>query len=129
MWISARPQVVDARGGATAMAYAHPSEPAYKVVVEKDQAMRTRDGVCLRADVYRPDAPGRFPVLLVRTPYDKGAGMALTEKDYFPPRGYVVVVQDTSGRPSSGGGFYPFVHEARDGYGRVGWAAGAPCSG
>ena len=76
------------------MANAHPSEPAYKVVVEKDQAMRTRDGVCLRADVYRPDAPGRFPVLLVRTPYDKGAGMALTEKDYFPPRGYVVVANN-----------------------------------
>src|SRR5229473_2808378 len=75
------------------MANAHQSEPAFKVAVGKDQVMRTRDGVCLRADVYRPDAPGRFPVLLVRTPYDKGAGMALTEKDYFPPRGYVALVQ------------------------------------
>ena len=110
------------------MANAHPSKPAYKVVVEKDQAMRTRDGVCLRADVYRPDAPGRFPVLLVRTPYDKGAGMALTEKDYFPPRGYVVVVQDTRGRHGSDGDFYPFVHEARDGYDSVEWAAALPCS-
>jgi uncharacterized protein len=50
------------------MANAHQSEPDFKVVVEKDQVMRTRDGVCLRADVYRPDVPGRFPVLLVRTP-------------------------------------------------------------
>ena len=71
---------------------------------------------------------GRFPVLLVRTPYDKGAGMALTEKDYFPPRGYVVVVQDTRGRHSSEGDFYPFVHEARDGYDAVEWAAALPWS-
>ena len=110
------------------MANAHQSEPDFKVVVERDQMMRTRDGVCLRADVYRPDAPGRFPILLVRTPYDKGAGMALTEKDYFPPRGYVVVVQDTRGRHSSEGDFYPFVHEARDGCDAVEWAAALPCS-
>src|SRR5581483_9931018 len=102
------------------------SEPTYKVTVEKDLAMRTRDGVQLRADIYRPDAPGRFPVLVVRTPYDKGAGMALTEKDYFPPRGYVVVVQDTRGRHSSEGDFYPFVHEACDGYDTVQWAAALP---
>jgi uncharacterized protein len=110
------------------MANQNPSEPVYKVLVEKDQAMRTRDGVTLRADVYRPDAPGRFPVLLVRTPYDKRAEMALTEKDFFPPRGYVVVVQDTRGRHSSQGEFYPFIHEARDGYDAVEWAAALPSS-
>jgi predicted acyl esterase len=77
------------------MATSKTSEPTYKVVMEKDVAMRTRDGVTLRADVYRPDASGKFPVLVVRTPYDKSAGMAATEKDYFPPRGYVVVLQDT----------------------------------
>ena len=110
------------------MATPNQSEPVFRVAVEKDQVMRTRDGICLRADVYRPDAPGRFPVLLVRTPYDKGAEMALTEKDYFPPRGYVVVVQDTRGRHSSEGDFYPFVHEARDGYDAVEWAAALPWS-
>ena len=110
------------------MTNAQQGEAVYNVMVEKDQVMRTRDGVTLRADVYRPDASGNFPVLLVRTPYDKGAGMALTEKDYFPPRGYVVVVQDTRGRHSSGGDFYPFVHEARDGYDAVEWAAALPWS-
>ena len=110
------------------MANPNPREPVYKVLLEKDHAMGTRDGVTLRADVYRPDAPGRFPVLLVRTPYDKGAGMALTEKDYFPPRGYVVVVQDTRGRHSSDGEFYPFIHEAHDGYDAVEWAAALPWS-
>ena len=41
------------------------------MLIDKDVAMKTRDGVTLRADVYRPDAPGRFPVLLSRLPYDK----------------------------------------------------------
>ena len=102
------------------------SEPVHQVVVEKNVAMRTRDGVTLKADVYRPDASGKFPVLMVRTPYDKGAGMALTEKDYFPARGYVVVVQDTRGRHSSEGEFVPFVHEAHDGYDAIEWAASLP---
>jgi uncharacterized protein len=104
------------------------SKPIYKVIFEKDLQMRTRDGVTLYADVYRPDAPGKFPVLLVRTPYDKSQQLALTEKDYFPPRGYIVVVQDTRGRFRSEGEFYPFVHEADDGYDAVQWAAGLPWS-
>ncbi|MCS6926596.1 MAG: CocE/NonD family hydrolase, partial [Candidatus Binatia bacterium] len=73
------------------------------MIVETDLPLRTRDGVTLCADVYRPDAPGRFPVLVVRTPYDKSQNLALTEKDYFPPRGYVVVIQDTRGRFRSEG--------------------------
>ncbi|MEE2841531.1 MAG: CocE/NonD family hydrolase, partial [Chloroflexota bacterium] len=30
-----------------------------------------RDGTVLRADVWRPDSEGGFPVLIERTPYDK----------------------------------------------------------
>jgi uncharacterized protein len=30
-----------------------------------------RDGTVLRADVYHPKSPGRFPALLQRTPYSK----------------------------------------------------------
>src|SRR5262245_16028714 len=33
--------------------------------------MKTRDGVTLRADIYRSKEDGKFPVLLQRTPYDK----------------------------------------------------------
>ena len=104
------------------------SEANYPIVVEKNLAMRARDGVTLYADVYRPDSPGRFPVLVIRTPYDKGADNALTEKAYFPPRGYVVVVQDTRGRYASEGDFYPFLREAADGYDTVEWAAQLPWS-
>jgi uncharacterized protein len=104
------------------------SESNYQVVVEKNLPMITRDGVTLYADVYRPAAQGRFPVLVIRTPYDKNADNALTEKAYFPPRGYVVVVQDTRGRFASEGEFYPFVREAIDGYDTIEWAAELPWS-
>ena len=75
-----------------------------------------------------PTAQGRFPVLVIRTPYDKSVDNALTEKDYFPPRGYVVVVQDTRGRYASEGDFYPFLRESEDGYDTIEWAAQLPCS-
>ena len=104
------------------------SEAVYGVVVDRDVPMRTRDGVTLYSNVYRPDTPGRFPVLVVRTPYDKSQNMALTEKDYFPQRGYVVVVQDTRGRFRSEGEFYPFIYEAEDGYDTIEWAAHLPWS-
>ena len=36
----------------------------YAVTVEHGVAVTMRDGTVLRADIYRPVAPGRFPVLL-----------------------------------------------------------------
>src|ERR1035437_5714839 len=41
------------------------------VVIERGVPMKTRDGVTLPADIYRPAGDGPFPVLLQRTPYDK----------------------------------------------------------
>ncbi len=110
------------------MATGEISQPVHKVKIERGLAMRARDGVTLYADVYRPDAPGKFPVLVMRTPYDKSQQIGLTERDYFPQRGYVLVVQDTRGRFSSEGEFYPFVHEANDGYDAIEWAAALPWS-
>jgi len=84
-----------------------------------------RDGVILRADVYRPDKEDPFPVLLQRTPYGKGfsnPAFALMAAE----RGYAVVIQDTRGRWASDGDGYPFVHEQADGYDSVEWAASQP---
>ena len=65
---------------------------------DRDVEARMRDGVVLRADVLRPDRPGRFPALLVRTPYGKKTEWS---DDDFAVRaaraGYVVVVQDVRG--------------------------------
>jgi putative CocE/NonD family hydrolase len=102
------------------------SRPQHRIVVERNLPAKMRDGVTLYADVHRPDAPGMFPVILMRVPYDKTAATPLNYVDYFVPRGYVVVVQDTRGRYTSEGEYYPLVHEAADGYDSVEWAATLP---
>ena len=86
-----------------------------------------RDGVTLRADIYRPDADGKFPVLLQRTPYNK-SGWSMNFAYLAAARGYVVVIQDVRGRYTSEGDWYPFIHEAEDGYDTVEWAAALPYS-
>ena len=39
--------------------------------IDRDVPMETRDGVTLRADVYRPDDDMKYPAILSRTPYNK----------------------------------------------------------
>jgi putative CocE/NonD family hydrolase len=99
---------------------------AYQVTLEAGVAAKMRDGVTLRADIYRPKADGRFPVLLERTPYNKDGGAELGLK--AASRGYVAIFQDTRGRYSSEGEWYPFKHESQDGYDSVEWAAALPYS-
>jgi uncharacterized protein len=94
---------------------------AYSVAIERGVESKMKDGTVLRADLYRPNAPGPFPVLLERTPYNKvnSADFALKAA----ARGYLVVLQDVRGRYSSDGEWYPFRNESSDGYDTVEWAA------
>jgi hypothetical protein len=95
------------------------------VIRERNVPMKARDGETLMSDVYRPEAPGKYPVILSRTPYDKtgeGFGPKAVEN------GYVFIVQDVRGRYTSGGEFYPLRHEKDDGYDAVEWAASLPYS-
>ncbi len=73
----------------------------YEVRVERNMAAKMRDGVTLRADIYRPRADGKFPVLLTRTPYDKTNSMGFGMR--AAARGYVVIAQDVRGRFESEG--------------------------
>ena len=98
----------------------------YEVMVERNVAAKMRDGVTLRADIYRPKADGKFPVLLVRTPYDKQWSMSFGLR--AAERGYAVVAQDVRGRFTSEGEWYPFKNESSDGYDTVEWAAALPYS-
>jgi uncharacterized protein len=97
----------------------------YPVIYEHDVKVAMRDGVFLRADVYRPQAEGKFPVLLQRTPYDK-RNFAFGLK--AAARGYVVVIQDVRGRYASDGEWYTFKNEMNDGYDTIEWAAALPYS-
>ena len=97
-------------------------------LVENNVPVMMRDGVVLRADVYRPAAAGKFPVLLERTPYNKGDSGDVNFGIKAAARGYVVIIQDTRGRYMSEGDWYPFIHESNDGFDTVEWAASLPYS-
>src|SRR6195256_309712 len=100
----------------------------YAVITQDGMSMKTRDGVKLYADIYRPKADGKFPVILMRTPYDKSTVCKQNPAYEMATHGYVVIVQDVRGRYTSEGEWYPFRHEVADGYDTVEWAAALPFS-
>jgi uncharacterized protein len=106
------------------------SQAGQQVTVDFDVSATMRDGVVLRANVYRPVGDGRWPVLLTRLPYGKdlpGAGGVLDPLG-AARRGYVVIVQDTRGRFASEGDWDPMRREALDGVDTIAWAAQLPYS-
>lgn len=106
--------------------------PFAGVKVEYDVPATLRDGVVLRANIYRPDSgdDATWPVLLTRLPYGKDLplGSALLDPAQAARRGYIVVIQDVRGTFSSEGAWYPFKHEREDGEDSVAWAARLPGS-
>ena len=105
----------------------------YKITLESNVEAAMRDGVVLRADVFRPDVEGKFPVILERTPYDKGAERFHEKGAKLAERGFLYVVQDVRGRYGSDGEFMPGFFSGDhmddvDGYDAVEWAASLPWS-
>jgi len=98
--------------------------PDHSVTVEKNVMIPLRDGTGLAADIFRPGTKGRYPVIVVRTPYGKSS----KEDKYdlqggiFASHGYVTIIQDVRGRYDSGGEWYPFVNESADGADTLRWA-------
>jgi hypothetical protein len=107
-------------------ALAASAQAAADIVIEHGVAMKTRDGVTLRADIYRPAGDGKYPVLLQRTPYDKINAAEFARRAVT--HGFMVVVQDVRGRYASEGDWYPFRYETQDGFDTVEWAATLPKS-
>jgi len=67
------------------------------IKIDRNIPVPMRDGVILRADVYRPDDGERHPAIVVRTPYNKLMGGI---SEFLQPvnaviAGYAFVVQDT----------------------------------
>ncbi|MBL7177144.1 MAG: CocE/NonD family hydrolase [Desulfobacteraceae bacterium] len=100
--------------------------------VDRDIPMTMRDGVTLRADVYRPDDGEKHPAIVVRTPYNK---VLSGNSDYLSAvhaafAGYAMVIQDTRGRFASEGEFIPMMPEGQDGYDTIEGVAAEPwCDG
>lgn len=97
---------------ASAACIAHASEDAGEddklpptAALQRDVMVPMRDGIRLATDIYLPArdgvaVPGRYPVILRRTPYGKGwSGLGT----YYTAHGYAVVQQDTRGRHASEG--------------------------
>ena len=103
------------------------------VKFEHNVPIGLRDGTTTYADVFRPDAPGRFPALLQRTPYDRTSPMSrslMVDCTRAALQGYAVAIQDVRGRYASEGDFYTFHNETDDGYDSVEWIASQPwCDG
>ena len=96
------------------------SGQVYKVIEEMDVKVPMRDGIRLSTNIYRPDGPGRFPVLLMRSPYGN-SGPGDSEAGFFVKNGYAVVLQDTRGRYESEGIFDAMQPQALDGYDTQQW--------
>ena len=99
----------------------------YDVIVQNGVPMKTRDGVTLFADIYRPKAEGKFPVILMRTPYDKSAAGPPPPPIKSPAR----LRHDRARRSRPlhlRRRVLSFRHESPDGYDTVEWAAALPYS-
>src|SRR5690348_14307023 len=86
-----------------------------------------RDGIHLDANVFHPAGSARYPAILIRTPYGKGADFNPGYQSFID-HGYAVVVQDVRGRYNSDGIFRPLDQEGPDGYDTLDWIARQPWS-
>ncbi len=105
------------------------AQEAFEVDVRTEVKIPMRDGVELSANIFLPKAPGKFPVVLIRSPYGKG-----DEKNgdglFYAGRGYVLVSQDCRGKGSSQGVWEPFANERSDGRDTQKWLLEQPwCNG
>ncbi len=97
------------------------SHPDLRIL--RHQEIPMRDGVHIYADCYMPLVDGKYPTIVVRTPYGvQRPGMHQTMVR-LAQHGYAVILADVRGRYESEGQWEPFRDEARDGYDIIEWAA------
>ncbi|MBN1804070.1 MAG: CocE/NonD family hydrolase [Sedimentisphaerales bacterium] len=105
------------------------AEKTFEVEVRTDVKIPMADGVKLSANIFLPKAEGKFPVILIRSPYGKG-----NEKNgdglFYASHGYVLVSQDCRGKGDSQGQWEPFLNEDADGRDTQQWVLNQPwCNG
>lgn len=102
--------------------------PKNTIYVETNILIPMADGIKLAADIYRPRKAGKYPVILIRTSYNKTGKMHPYKQlaGLFASHGYVFIVQDVRGKYGSEGEFQPYLNEASDGHQTVSWANKMP---
>jgi predicted acyl esterase len=128
------------------------------MLIERDVPIGMDDGLVLRADVFRPDGPGRYPVILSYGPYAKGLAFQqayadqwqlmvrehpevacgssnahqnweVADPEKWVPDGYACVRVDSRGAGRSPGRLDPFSpRETHDLYECIEWAGVQPWS-
>ncbi len=128
------------------------------MILDRDAEIPMRDGARLRANIYRPDGPGQFPVLMTFGPYGKDVPLRefmqeawdrlnqtypeilaassckhlvfeRPDPEVWVPHGYVVIAVDSRGAGKSPGRLDPnSPAEFRDFYDAIEWAAAQPWS-
>jgi predicted acyl esterase len=126
--------------------------------IDWDVPIKVDDGLVLRADVYRPDADARYPVILTYGPYAKGLSFQegypsawnrmvaehpdvaygssnlyqsweVVDPEKWVPEGYACVRVDSRGAGRSPGFIDPFSpRETKDFYQCIEWAGVQPWS-
>ncbi len=121
------------------------SEPIYKMKVDKDVDVTMRDGARLKADVFRPEGEGHFPVLINMGIYQKDKlwvpphdleegpnphmNWETVNPEWWVPRGYTCVRVDGRGSGKSPGQSVLYsAQEAVDFYDAIEWAGHQPWS-
>ncbi len=123
----------------TGREYRSLSEVAFNTRRTNDVAIAMRDGVKLLADLFQPEAEGRFPALLSVSCYprqiqDLGVPLGLIEagaSDFFVPRGYIHLIVNLRGTGGSEGVWtFQDQQEREDLFDLIEWAAAQPwCDG
>lgn len=120
------------------------SQRQYGIIVERDVQIPVRDGTILVGDIFRPDAPGRFPVILGAHPYNNELQTApLTpigygnlrgfieagDPKFYVRRGYVHTIVNVRGTGKSQGHYQLMGPiEVQDIYDVIEWLASQPWS-
>ncbi len=96
-----------------------------QLLIEYAMPMAMRDGVVLLADHIAPVGVSNAPVVLMRSPYGRGAVFGLMAK-LLAERGFRLIVQSVRGTAGSGGTFNPMRQEKNDGADTVDWIRRQP---
>lgn len=112
------------------------SVQSYDAILQRNVLVPMRDGTRMGTNIYFPArngkvSPGRFPVIVERTPYNKNRLSLHLSGLFFARFGYVCAIQDSRGRGDSEGEFamlFNVKHEGDDGYDTIEWLAAQPWS-
>jgi uncharacterized protein len=97
------------------------SKPSHEIRVLYDLKATMRDGIKLSSDVFLPRGGGKYPTILLRTPYETLHEPHIEWAVWWAKRGYAVVIQDCRGRFESEGTFYPYRDDGPDGHDTLEW--------